>query len=679
MVDIVEIYVDNTPQVVELATAGVQGPQGPAGATGPQGIQGATGAQGPQGEAGLQGPIGATGPQGPKGDDGDQGPQGIQGPQGDAGATGPQGAEGPQGPAGADGADSTVPGPQGVAGPQGPQGEPGLTGSTGATGPQGSQGVAGPTGPTGLTGDTGPAGATGPQGPQGIQGLTGSTGPAGSTGPQGIQGDPGPTGLTGAAGPAGATGPAGAAGADGADGADGPSAYEVAVANGFVGSEVAWLASLVGATGADGATGPQGPQGIQGIQGPTGATGPTGADGADGADGATGPAGPQGDPGPTGATGAAGAAGSNGTNGNTVLNGSGAPGAGLGVNGDFYIDTTADTIYGPKTAGDWGTPVSLGGGGGGGTPGGSNSQVQYNDSSSFAGAANVEIEDEELRLVTTGAPTAPSSGGLKLLSSNYANHPHPHYMGPSDSIPHALQPMLAEGNFLAFFTHGISNYSTYNIIGAGTPTVTGSMFTPAASAGTPLGAAQRTQVRYTSASTSNCASFRIQYVELFTVNGAAAGLGGFKGVMHSAPGDGCTNSSHRYFMGMMAHKGSIPDQDPSAYTDFVGIGYDDTDTELQFMHNDSSGTATKIALGASFPKPSTNNSVWYKLRLYCPPGTTRTLSYEVIEMISGAVTSGTVTTDLPSTSTYVAPVSYTSVGGVSSVVSHVLGNYAVQS
>jgi len=325
------------------------------------------------------------------------------------------------------------------------------------------------------------------------------------------------------------------------------------------------------------------------------------------------------------------------------------------------------------------TSTASGGGGGGGTPGGSNSQVQYNDSSSFAGAANVEIEDEELRLVTTSTPTAPSSGGLKVLSSNYANHPHPHYMGPSDPIPQALQPMLAEGNFLAFFTHGISNYSTYNVIGAHAPTIVGSMFTPATSAGTPLGAAQRTQIRYTSASTSNCASFRIQYVELFTVNGAAAGVGGFKGVMHSAPGDGCTNSSHRYFMGMMAHKGSIPDQDPSAYTDFVGIGYDDTDTELQFMHNDSSGTATKVALGASFPKPSANNSVWYKLRLYCPPGTTRTLSYEVIELISGAVASGTVTTDLPSTSTYVAPVSYTSVGGVSSTVSHVLGNYAVQS
>lgn len=44
-------------------------------------------------------------------------------------------------------------------------------------------------------------------------------------------------------------------------GSTGPSAYEIAVLNGFTGSQQAWLASLVGADG------PQGPQGEQGLQG----------------------------------------------------------------------------------------------------------------------------------------------------------------------------------------------------------------------------------------------------------------------------------------------------------------------------------------------------------------------------------------------------------------------------
>lgn len=48
-----------------------------------------------------------------------------------------------------------------------------------------------------------------------------------------------------------------------------------------------------------------------------------------------------------------------GLNGNTVLSGAGAPSSLLGVNGDFYINLTANTIYGPKSGAGWGSPVSL--------------------------------------------------------------------------------------------------------------------------------------------------------------------------------------------------------------------------------------------------------------------------------------------------------------------------------
>lgn len=51
--------------------------------------------------------------------------------------------------------------------------------------------------------------------------------------------------------------------------------------------------------------------------------------------------------------------GDDGTDGNTVLNGAGTPGSGLGVNGDFYLDTTNKLFYGPKTAGAWGSGFSI--------------------------------------------------------------------------------------------------------------------------------------------------------------------------------------------------------------------------------------------------------------------------------------------------------------------------------
>lgn len=94
---------------------------------------------------------------------------------------------------------------------------------------------------------------------QGPTGATGPQGPAGATGAQGPKGDQGNTGPTGATGPAGPTGPTGPAGPTGDEGL---SAYQVALLNGFVGSEAAWVASLAstvpGPTGATGATGPAG-------------------------------------------------------------------------------------------------------------------------------------------------------------------------------------------------------------------------------------------------------------------------------------------------------------------------------------------------------------------------------------------------------------------------------------
>lgn len=115
--------------------------------------------------------------------------------------------------------------------------------------------------------------------------------------------------------------------------------------------------SLVGATGPTGATGPQGPTGDTGPQGPPGPMGPTGATGAPGAMGLQGPVGPM------GPTGAAGAPGANGTNGATWLTGSGAPAAGSGNNGDFYLNTSDGAVY-AKAAGAWAaiyTPAASGG------------------------------------------------------------------------------------------------------------------------------------------------------------------------------------------------------------------------------------------------------------------------------------------------------------------------------
>ncbi len=430
-----------SPQLISVPYAlysnqsSTPGPQGPIGLTGPQGAQGNDGAMGPQGPIGLTGNDGAVGPQGPQGNDG------AMGPQGPIGLTGNDGAVGPQGSIGLTGNDGIV-GPQGQQGNDGiigPQGPIGLTGNDGAIGPQGPIGLTGLQGPIGLSG---PTGSTGPSGNNGINGYSVLNGTTVPTVGIGVNGDfyinsisnmlygpktaggwgsgvslIGPTGATGATGSTGAQGPIGLIGATGSTGAagnNGTNGYSVlngttvptvgigvngdfyinTFSNMLYGPKTAgsWGSgvSLIGPMGATGATGSTGAQGPIGLTGATGSTGPAGNNGANGYSVLNGTGAPSvgvgvnGDfyintitnliygpktagvwgsgvslVGPQGSTGATGATGAAGTNGSTVLNGVVVPVAGTGSNGDFYINTSTHLIYGPKTAGAWGSGVSL--------------------------------------------------------------------------------------------------------------------------------------------------------------------------------------------------------------------------------------------------------------------------------------------------------------------------------
>jgi|GEM_PF-3904821 len=155
-----------------------------------------------------------------------------------------------------------VKGDKGDIGPKGEKGDKGDKGDTGAVGPAGAVGAQGPGG-----GATGPKGDKGDPGAQGIKGDKGDVGATGPKGDKGDQGDPGSAGVTGPKGDKGDTGATGANGAAGATGAPGKSAYQIAVENGFTGTEPqfnALLNSLI-----SGSTTPTGPTGTTGPTEPT--------------------------------------------------------------------------------------------------------------------------------------------------------------------------------------------------------------------------------------------------------------------------------------------------------------------------------------------------------------------------------------------------------------------------
>ena len=54
-----------------------------------------------------------------------------------------------------------------------------------------------------------------------------------------------------------------------------------------------------------------------------------------------------------------GTSGPQGPRGTSLLNGVGAPSSSLGIEGDFYLNTSNMNLYGPKTGSSWGSPTDL--------------------------------------------------------------------------------------------------------------------------------------------------------------------------------------------------------------------------------------------------------------------------------------------------------------------------------
>lgn len=129
--------------------------------------------------------------------------------------------------------------------------------------------------------------------------------------------------------------------------------------------------------------------------------------------------------------------------GTTLRSGSGAPSGGLGIDGEFYIDTTAWDIFGPKAAGVWpagvsiigpaGSPGDPGAAGAAGPPGpevvgalkyseaqslsaGEKTQVFSNLGATAAGKSMVEAADTAAQTALLNAVVGDSgSGGTKGL------------------------------------------------------------------------------------------------------------------------------------------------------------------------------------------------------------------------------------------------------------------------
>ena len=85
------------------------------------------------------------------------------------------------------------------------------------------------------------------------------------------------------------------------------------------------------------------------------------------------------------------------------------------------------------------------------------------------------------------------------------------------------------------------------------------------------------------------------------------------------------------------------------------------------MHNDAGGACTKIDLGASFPAPAGANNAIYEVQFFCEPNDTE-IGYRITRLDVEATAFGTITTNIPLSTIFLAPHFYTNNNGVASAV-----------
>lgn len=126
---------------------------------------------------------------------------------------------------------------------------------------------------------------------------------------------------------------------------------------------------------------------------------------------------------------------------------------------------------------------------------------------------------------------------------------------------------------------------------------------------------------------------------------------GFKVNFKFANSDPATVADARCFVGCTSTNAQIGNVNPSTLLSMFGIGSDNGEANLSIMHNDGSGTATKIGLGANFPANTSKVDI-YSVTWWVFPGTT-TLYYSVVRENTGHSASGKITTDINTALQYV--------------------------
>jgi hypothetical protein len=267
----------------------------------------------------------------------------------------------------------------------------------------------------------------------------------------------------------------------------------------------------------------------------------------------------------------------------------------------------------------------------------------------FISAIAEDFEVLDLPGVAAEPALPPANHGL-LYAKSIAGRVMPKWMGPS-GVDYQLQPFIGANN-VAMWRGGATTTATtfaaqigsmpYTSASPSAPTI------PTLASTSLRNSTQRSVIR-TGTTAGALAYIRANLLRVW--RGNAAGLGGFFLVHRFALTT--LQTGMRVFAGLQDTAANPTNVDPTTNTTpgKIGLAINASTGNWNLVHNVTGTAPTVIALGANFP---VNNTDLLELVLFAKPQATE-IGYRVTNWSTNQQTSGTLTTNIPAATTFMAP------------------------
>jgi len=253
---------------------------------------------------------------------------------------------------------------------------------------------------------------------------------------------------------------------------------------------------------------------------------------------------------------------------------------------------------------------------------------------------------------TTATVPTPSSNMLGVYGRIVANRMMLAQAGPNDHT--SMQPFLAR-NKIGYWAPPGNATTVPGVFGFTAPTVVGTA--TARNVATTNLATRMRRLGFVSAATAgSLAEARVAAAQFSCGSGSSDGSGFFY-VIRWVPSDVATVAGERNFVGLTNSTAAATNVEPSTLTNAVGVAQLSSDATQLYLVYGGSSAQTPIALGTNFPG-ATISTTAYELAIFAPNTVSNTYYYQVTNISTGNLTTGTLTGNaiqIPQNSTLLAP------------------------